>query len=94
MAQKMAAVKVQVNSTEENLTDIEGLRTDLCCKKCFDLEIRLQEALKVLGSTHLIVEMLRNDLDTGSESTGKQCGGSDVKTKNIQYGPTKKLHVK
>ena len=90
----VAAVKVQVNNTEENLTDIEGLPTDLCCKKCFDLEIRLQEALKVLGSTHLIVEMLRNDLDTGSELTGKQCGSSDVKTKNIQCDPTKKLHVK
>ena len=38
--------------------------------------------------------MLRNDLDTRSESTGKQCGDSDVKTKNIQCDPTKKLHVK
>ena len=90
----MATVEVQVNSTEENLTDIEGLPTDFCCKKCFDLEIRLQEALKESSSAYLIIEMLRNDLDTGSESTGKQCGGSDVKTKNIQYGPTKKLHVK
>ena len=35
---KMAAATVRVNVTEENLTDIERLSKDSCCKKCFDLE--------------------------------------------------------
>ena len=43
---------------------------------------------------HLIIELLRNEVRIGTESTGKQCDGGTVKMKNIQCGPTEKLHVK
>jgi len=35
----MAAATVHVNLTEENLTDIERLEKESCCKKCFVLEL-------------------------------------------------------
>jgi hypothetical protein len=57
----MVAATVHVSVTEENLTDTERLPKDSCCKKCFDLETRLQEALKELHSTHLIIELLRSE---------------------------------
>jgi hypothetical protein len=91
---KMAAATVHVNVTEQNLTDIERLPKDFCCKKCSDLETQLQEALKELSSTHLIIELLRNEVSIRMESTGKQCDGGIVKMKNIQCDPTEKLHVK
>jgi hypothetical protein len=34
----MAAAMVHVNVTEKNVTDIERLSKDSCCKKCFDSE--------------------------------------------------------
>jgi len=43
---KMAAAVVSVSDIVENLTDNKGLSKDSCCKKCFDLETQLQEALK------------------------------------------------
>ena len=64
---------VHVNVTEENLTNSESLPKDSCCKKCFDLESRLQEALKELSFPHLIIELLRNEVSIGTESTRKQC---------------------
>jgi len=91
---KMAAATVRVKVTEENLTDIERLHKDSCCKKCFDLETQLQEALKELSSVHLITELLRNEVSIRAESTGKQCDGGIVKMKNIQCDPIEKLHVK
>lgn len=89
---KTAAATVHVNVTEGNLIDIERLPKDSCCKKCFDLETRLQEALKELSSTHLITELLRNEVSIGTESTGKQCDGGIVKMKNIQCEPREVTH--
>ena len=86
--------RLQINVTEENLTDIERLPKDSCCKKCFDLETHLQEAMKKLSSAHLIIELLRNEVSIGTESTGKQCDSGIVKMKNIHCDPTEKLHVK
>lgn len=91
---KMVAATVRVSVTEENLTDTERLPKDSCCKKCFDLETRLQEALKELHSTHLIIELLRIEVRIGTESRWKQCDGGIVKKKYIQCDPTEKLHVK
>ena len=85
---------VHVKVTEQNLTDIERLPKDFCCKKCSDLETQLQEALKELSSVHLIIELLRNEVSIRMESTGKQCDGGVVKMKNKQCDPTEKLHVK
>jgi len=79
---------------EENLSDIESLPKDSCCKKCFDLETRLQEALKELSSAHLIIELLIIEVSIRMESTGKQGDGGIVKMKNIQCDPTEKLHIK
>jgi len=55
----MAAATVHVKITEENLTDIEKIPRDSCCKKCLDLATRLQEALKELSFAHLIRELLK-----------------------------------
>jgi hypothetical protein len=90
----MVAATIHVNVTEENLTDTEILPKDSCCTKCFDLETRLQEALKEPSSAHLIIELLRNEVSIGTESTGKQCDGGIVKIKNTQCDLTEKLHVK
>ena len=91
---KMAAAMVCVSVTEENLIDDESLPKDSCCKKCSDLETRLQEALKELSSAHLIIELLRNEVNIGTESTGKQCDCDIVKKKNTYCDPTEKLHIK
>jgi len=90
----MAAATVRVNVTEENLTHVERLTKDSCCKKYFDLETRLQEALKELSAYHLIIELLRNEVSIGAESTGKRCDSGIAKMKNIQCDPTEKLCVK
>jgi len=51
---------VHVEDSEESLTNIERLLKDSSCEKCLDLETKLQEALKDLSSTQLIVELLRD----------------------------------
>jgi hypothetical protein len=88
------ATAVPCTSTEDNVTDSEITSKDTCCKKCSDLEMRLEEALKELSSAHLIIDLLRNEAVTGIESTGKQCDIDTVKEKNIHCDPTKKLHIK
>jgi hypothetical protein len=75
----MAAAVVQVKIMEENATDIERFPKDSCFKKCLDLETQLQEALKELSSAHLIIELLRNEVSIGTESTWKQSDGCIVK---------------
>jgi len=78
----------------ENLTDNKGLHKDSCCKKCFDLETQLQEALKELSSAHLIIELLRNEVTIEKESTGKQRDSDSVEKKNMHRNPTEKLRIK
>jgi len=68
----MAAAVVSVSDIVENLTYNKGLLKDACCKKRFDQETQLQEALKELSSAHLIIELLRNEVTIEKESTGKQ----------------------
>ena len=88
------AAAVPFASTEDNITDSEITSRVSCCKKCSDLETQLQEALKELSSAHFIIDLLRNEVVTGIESTGKQCDSDIVKEKNIHGDPTKKLHIK
>ena len=90
----MAAGAVPCASTEDNVTDSEITPRVSCCKKCSDWERQLQEALKELSSTHFIIDLLRNEVSIGIESTGKQCHSDIVKEKNIHSDPTKKLHIK
>jgi hypothetical protein len=90
----MAAATVCVSVTEENLSDCERLPKDSCCKKCPDLETRLQEALKELSSAHLIIELLRNEVNIGTETTSKQRDSATVKKKNTHCDPTEKSHLK
>ena len=58
------------------------------------METRLQEALKDLCSAHFIIELLRNEVSIGTESTGKQCDSGIVKKKNIELDPPENSHVK
>ena len=49
-------ISFDLTSTPTNiLTDIVSLPNDSCCTKCFDLETKLQEALKELSTAHLII---------------------------------------
>jgi hypothetical protein len=48
------AAAVPCASSEDNITDNEITSKDSYCKKCSDLETRLQEALKELSSAHFI----------------------------------------
>ena len=64
------------------------------------MEKRLQEILKELSSAHLIIELLRNEVTTETESAGEQSGSDSasdsdsVKKKNIRCDPTGKAHIK
>jgi len=90
----MAAAVVSVSDIVENLTYNKGLHKDSCCKKCFDLETKLQEALKELSSSHLIIELLRNEVTIEKEPTGKQRDSDSVEKKNMHCNPTEKLRIK
>jgi hypothetical protein len=75
----MATAMDCVGVTVEDLCDSGGLPKDSCCKKCPDLETRLQEALKELSSAHLIIKLLRNEVIIGTETTGKQYDSAILK---------------
>jgi hypothetical protein len=94
----MAAATVCVSVTEKNIMDDEGLPKNSCCKKCLDLEKHLQETLQELSSAHLIIELIRNEVTTETESAGKQSvsdsDSDSAKKKNICCDPTRKAHIK